>query len=53
MTYQVVTKKVVSQPLAAVRRRVLVGKVGSAWKPALDLVWAFLSHNQGLRPADD
>ncbi len=49
MNYQVVTKTVSSQPLAAVRRRVRVGDVGRAWKPALDLVWAFLRSHEGLR----
>ena len=49
MNYQVVTKTVSSQTLAAVRRRVRVGEVGSAWKPALDLVWEFLHHHEGLR----
>ena len=49
MDYQVVTKTVSSQPLAAVRRRVLVGDVGRAWKPALDLVWEFLRRHEGLR----
>ena len=49
MNYQVVTKTVSSQPLAAVRRRVNVGDVGRAWKPALDLVWEFLGHHEGLR----
>jgi len=41
MNYQVVTKSVSSQPLAAVRRRVRIGEVGKAWGPALDLVWEF------------
>ena len=49
MDYQVVTKTVSSQPLAAVRRRVRVGEVGTAWKPALDLVWEFLRGHEGLR----
>ena len=49
MNYQVVTKTVGSQPLAAVRRRVRIGDVGRAWKPALDLVWEFLRGNEGLR----
>src|SRR5262245_37110847 len=49
MNYQVVTKTVSSQPLAAVRRRVRIGEVGRAWKPALDLVWEFLSQQKGLR----
>src|SRR5438067_5332683 len=49
MSYQVVTKSVEAQPLAAVRRRVRIGKVGTAWKPALDLVWGFLRQHEGLR----
>src|SRR5882724_1515511 len=49
MNYQVVTKSVSSQPLAAVRRRVRIGEVGRAWKPALDLVWEFLRRQEGLR----
>ena len=39
MSYEVVTKIVSAQPLAAVRRRVLIGDVGHTWKPVLDLVW--------------
>src|SRR5438876_5123882 len=35
--------------LAAVRRKVRIRQVGSAWKPALDQVWAFLRQNPGLR----
>ena len=49
MNYEVVTTTVSSQPLAAVRRRVLIGNVGRAWKPALDLVWEFLRRHEGLR----
>ena len=49
MNYEVVTRIVNSQTLAAVRRRVLVGNVGTAWKPALDLVWEFLGRQKGLR----
>jgi effector-binding domain-containing protein len=49
MNYQVVTKAVSSQTLAAVRRRVRVGEVGKAWKAALDLVWEFLRNYEGLR----
>ena len=49
MNYHVVTKTVSSQPLAAVRRRVRIGEVGRAWKPALDLVWDFLRQYEGLR----
>ena len=49
MNYQVVTKTVSAHPLAAVRRRVRIGDVGRAWKPALDLVWEFLGRHEGLR----
>ena len=49
MTYEVVTRIVSAQPLAAVRRRVLTGDVGRTWKPALDLVWEFLRRHEGLR----
>ena len=49
MSYEVVTKIVSAQPLAAVRRRVLIGEVGRTWKPALDLVWEFLRRHDGLR----
>ena len=35
--------------LAAVRRRVATGAVASAWRPALDQVWAFLRSQPGLR----
>jgi effector-binding domain-containing protein len=35
--------------MAAVRRRVQVGHVSTAWKPALDQVWAFLRRHEGLR----
>ena len=49
MDYQIITQIVSSQPLAAVRRRVRVGEVARAWKPALDLVWQFLRSHEGLR----
>ena len=49
MKYQVVTRTVSSQTLAAVRRHVRIGNVGRAWKPALDLVWEFLRRHEGLR----
>jgi hypothetical protein len=35
--------------LAAVRRQVRIGHVATAWRPALDLVWAFLRQTPGLR----
>src|SRR5437660_4951809 len=49
MNYHVVTKTVSAQTLAAVRRRVRIGEVARAWKPALDLVWEFLRQQDGLR----
>jgi effector-binding domain-containing protein len=35
--------------LAAVRREVAPGAIGSAWGPALDKVWEFLRSQPGLR----
>jgi len=35
--------------LAAVRRQVAIGHIGSAWKSALDKVWEFLRAHPGLR----
>src|SRR5262245_34706725 len=49
MDYDVVIKRVNSQPLAAVQRRVRIEEIGRAWKPALDLVWEFLRRQEGLR----
>jgi|SRR6185312_3294198 len=49
MTYQVKVETLSPRILAAVRRRVPVGEVSKAFKPALDLVWAFLGKNKGLR----
>jgi effector-binding domain-containing protein len=49
MNYQVVTKTVRAQQLAAVRRRAFIRDIGRIWKPALDLVWDFLGRHEGLR----
>jgi effector-binding domain-containing protein len=38
-----------TRKLAAVRREVGPGAVGSSWKPALDKVWEFLRSQPGLR----
>ena len=35
--------------LAAVRRRVTIKDIPTAFKPALDIVWAFLGKHAGLR----
>jgi effector-binding domain-containing protein len=53
MSYEVVTKTVSVQTLAAVRRRVLSRDIGRTWKPALDLVWEFLRCHEGLRVDGD
>ena len=37
-----------TRKLAAVRCEVVPGAVGSAWKPALDKVWAFIRGQPGL-----
>jgi DNA gyrase inhibitor GyrI len=37
------------RPMAAIRREVAPGAVGSAWAPALDQVWAFIRTQPGLR----
>ena len=42
-------QNVPARKLAAVRRKVAVGAVGLAWRPALDLVWQFLDGQPGLR----
>src|SRR4051794_18809849 len=38
--------------LAAVRRGVAPGQVGTAWRPALDLVWSFCRQQGGLWAGD-
>ena len=45
----VLTRTVVAVPLCAVRRRVRIADVAQAWKPALDLVWAYLRQHPDLR----
>src|SRR5947209_4167273 len=49
MGIDVAVEVVKLRKLAAVRRQVPFGAVGSAWKPALDQVWAFLRTQPGLR----
>ncbi|HMF44340.1 MAG TPA: GyrI-like domain-containing protein [Polyangia bacterium] len=45
----VITQNVAARTIAAVRRRVKIGEVGTAWRPALDEVWAFLRAHRELR----
>ena len=45
----VLVQTVPARRLAAVRRRVKLGAVGTVWKPALDHVWAFLRAHPDLR----
>jgi len=49
VSYEVVLEEVAARPLAAVHASVPVGGVGTAWRPALDKVWAFLRSQPGLR----
>jgi effector-binding domain-containing protein len=49
MAIHVSVQTVSARTLAAVRRKVPIGKVGAAWGPALDLVWKFLPQHPGLR----
>lgn len=49
MNPTVSVRSVPSMKLAAVRRKVAVGGVGAAWRPALDKVWEFLRAHPGLR----
>jgi effector-binding domain-containing protein len=48
MAVTVSSQVVQPRKLAAVRRRVAIGAVGTAWRPALDQVWAFLGGQPGL-----
>jgi effector-binding domain-containing protein len=45
----ITVERVPARKLAAIRRQVRLGEVGEVWKPALDLVWAFLRANPDLR----
>lgn len=49
MTYKVRLETLSSRILAAVRRRVAIKDLATAFKPALDSVWAFLRSHPGLR----
>ena len=49
MGIEVTVEVVRPRKLAAVRRHVPIGAVGSAWRPALDQVWAFLRSQPELR----
>src|ERR1041385_609675 len=48
MSASVDVQTVRPRKVAAVRREVEPGAVGSAWKPALDKVWAFIRSQPGL-----
>lgn len=49
MMYEVKLQTLTPRILAAVSRRVAIKDIGTAFKPALDSVWAFLRKNPGLR----
>ncbi|HET7543583.1 MAG TPA: GyrI-like domain-containing protein [Polyangiaceae bacterium] len=45
---KVTVQSVLPRTLAATRRDVTIGNVGTVWKPALDKVWEFLRSQPGL-----
>jgi effector-binding domain-containing protein len=49
MPVSVKVQTVSHRKLASVRREVVLGAVGSMWKPALDKVWDFIRSQPGLR----
>src|SRR5215467_8217542 len=49
MSYEVKIRTVAPRILAAVRRRVAIADISTAFKPALDSVWAFLRSHRDLR----
>jgi effector-binding domain-containing protein len=49
MTPTISIQTVTPRKLAAVRRQVAIRAIGTAWRPALDKVWAFLRTQPGLR----
>lgn len=49
MPVSVAIQTVPPRKLAAVRREVAPGAVGSAWRPALDKVWEFIRSQPGIR----
>ena len=50
MTYTVTLETVSAIPMIASRRSVRIPEIASAWKPALDEVWAFLREHPELKP---
>ena len=48
MTYEIEVRIADPLPLAVVRRSVQPAGVALAWRPALDLVWAFIRPREGL-----
>jgi effector-binding domain-containing protein len=49
MAYAVTVETLGPRTLAAVRRRVATNDIGKEFRPALDVVWAFLKKHPGLR----
>jgi effector-binding domain-containing protein len=49
MAYEVNVQTLRPRILAAVRRRVAMKDIPTAFKPALDIVWAFVGKHPGLR----
>ena len=49
MPVEVTVEHVRPRILAAVRREIPPAEIGSAWGPAIDLVWEYIRHQPGLR----
>jgi effector-binding domain-containing protein len=49
MATDISLRTVPARRLAAVRRKIRISEIATAWKPALDQVWAFLRQHPDLR----
>lgn len=49
MSTDISIRVVTARRLAGVRRHIRLDQIASAWRPALDQVWAFLKQHPGLR----
>jgi effector-binding domain-containing protein len=50
MQYDIMVKPVAPMAIAAVRRKVRIPDIATAWKSALDEVWAFMRQHPELKP---
>ena len=49
LSHEIAIEHVEARQLAAVHRRLYPSEIASAWRPALDQVWAYLRAHPGLR----